>query len=130
MAVDQLRAWVFNPAKECLEGDVHFQSRQRTAEAGMDASAPAQALVVSTSWIEFVRVGKPLRITVRCAIHQQYRGALGDSRPADLYVTESGSWKEPDRRLKPQHLLDGAGNQFRQRSRSIDPGLRSTVRTQ
>jgi len=53
---------VLDAAKETFQREVHLQARQRTAEAGVDAAAPAEVLVVWAFGIKLVRVGEPKRI--------------------------------------------------------------------
>ena len=104
---------------------VHLQPRKLTAEADMDAAAPAEALFLLTFEIEFVRVAELLRIAVGGAIHEEDRRTLRDGRPVDVDVVEGGPGRpKVDRRLEAKHLLDGARNQLRPAAQQVDgPGI-------
>src|SRR6185295_56862 len=102
---------VLDAAKESFQREVHLQARERAAEAGVDAAAPAEVLVVRAFGIEFVRVKESQRVAVRGAVHELNRRTLRDDCPTDFDVGGSApAGKKLDRRLEAQNLLDGAGN--------------------
>src|SRR5262249_17799238 len=116
---------VFHAAKEGLQSEVYLQARGRTAEARGESAGPTEVLVVPAFWVEFVRVGKPARIAVRCTVNEEDRRTFRDDRSRDLDVGQSGpAGKELNRRLEAQDLLDGAGDQLRPAAQKFEgPGV-------
>src|SRR5262245_17148959 len=116
---------VLHAPKEGLQREVYLQARERTAEASVDAAAPSEVLVVPAFWVEFVRVGEPARIAVRCTVHEGDCRTCRDDRSRDLNVGQSGpAGKELNRRLDAKDLLDGAGDQLRPVAQKFEgPGV-------
>src|SRR5262249_12744781 len=116
---------VLRAPKEGLQREVYLQTRERTAEASVDAAAPSEVLVVPAFWVEFVLVGEPAGIAVRGTENEEDRRTFRDDRSRDLDVGQSGpAGKELNRRLEAQDLLDGAGDQLRSAAQKFEgPGV-------
>src|SRR5262249_38077226 len=116
---------VLHAPKEGLQREVYLQARERAAEASVNTAAPSEVLVFPAFWVEFVRVGEPARMAVRCTVNEEDRRTFRDDRSRDLDVGKSGpAGKELNRRLEAQDLLDGAGDQLRPAAQKFEgPGV-------
>src|SRR4051812_21608862 len=105
--------WVVQPTGEFYECDLRFLAGESGAEAVVNTGEEAEVLVVLPFWIEPVRIGESVRVSVGGGQREDDARALRNRDLPDLNVIQGHVLRvDLHRRLVAQQLLDQRDRQL------------------
>src|SRR5438477_12329990 len=96
--------------QQCLERDLRFEPRERSAEAAMDASSERGELGDLARHVELLRAVEFTLVAVGGAVEQQHSRVLRDYAVVQLDLARRRLDEVLDDRFEAEDLLDRSGN--------------------